>query len=170
MAMNKIATVISALSLGLLGGCGGSEDEAPAVEDSASGAPVTAGPAALEPSGLPRSEAIDGASVFFITPEDGATVSSPVDIEFGIERMSVVPAGVNEKYSGHHHLLVDTELPAFDRPIPADSNHIHFGDGSTSTQVELPPGEHTLLLLLGDHLHIPHDPPVASQTITIIVE
>jgi hypothetical protein len=170
MAMNKFATVISALSLVLLNACGGPEEEAPAVEESAPEAPVAATPAELEPSGLPRSEAIDGASVFFITPEDGATVSSPVDIEFGIDRMSLVPAGVNEKYSGHHHLLIDTELPALDRPIPADSNHIHFGDGSTSTQVELPPGEHTLLLLLGDHLHIPHDPPVASQTITITVE
>lgn len=170
MTRNKFATFLAAFSLALLSACGGSEEEAPAVEESAPEAPAAATPAALEPSGLPRSEAIEGASVFFIMPEDGATVSSPVDIEFGIDRMSLVPAGVNEKFSGHHHLLIDTELPPLDRPIPADSNHIHFGDGSTSTQVELPPGEHTLLLLLGDHLHIPHDPPVASQTITITVE
>jgi hypothetical protein len=119
---------------------------------------------------MPRTESIGGASVFFITPVDGATVSNPIDIEFGIEGMSVVPAGVNEPFSGHHHLLIDTELPSLDQPIPADLNHVHFGDGSTSTQITLAPGEHTLLLLLGDHLHVPHDPAVTSPTIVITVE
>ncbi len=84
--------------------------------------------------------------------------------------MSVAPAGVNDEHSGHHHLLVDTGLPPLNLPVPADPNHIHFGDGSTSTELTLDPGQHSLLLLLGDHLHIPHEPPVSSQTITITVE
>ena len=119
---------------------------------------------------LPRTDSIAGASVFFITPADGATVSNPVAIEFGIEGMTVVKAGDNQPASGHHHLLIDTELPDLSLPIPADAQHIHFGDGSTATEVTLEPGEHQLQMLLGDHLHIPHNPPVVSDRITITVE
>ena len=119
---------------------------------------------------LPRTASEAGASVFFITPADGSTVASPVAIEFGIEGMTVVKAGDDTPGSGHHHLLVDTGLPDPGLPIPADENHIHFGDGSTSTELTLAPGTHTLQLLLGDHLHIPHDPPVTSETISITVK
>ncbi len=165
MASNKLALVISAAALVLISACGQPDAEAPAVEAVEAEAVV-----ADEAPALPRTASVSGASVFFITPEDGATVSSPVNVEFGIDGMDVVPAGVNEAHSGHHHLLVDTGLPELGLPIPADSSHIHFGDGSTSTELTLDPGEHTLQLLLGDHLHIPHEPPVASQTITITVE
>ena len=112
----------------------------------------------------------EGARVFFITPADGATVSSPVTIEFGIEGMDVVRAGVAEPDSGHHHLIVNAGLPALDMPIPADDNYIHFGDGSTTTALELPPGQHTLQLLLADFSHTPHNPPVMSQQISITVK
>ncbi len=127
-------------------------------------------PVEVASTGLKRTPSADGARVFFITPIDGATVSNPIRIDFGIEGMSVVKAGDMQAHSGHHHLLVDTGLPALDLPIPADTNHIHFGDGSTSTEITLEPGEHTLQLLLGDHLHIPHEPPVASEVINITVE
>jgi hypothetical protein len=119
---------------------------------------------------LPRTPSPDGARVYFITPADGATVASPVAVEFGIEGMTVAPAGVEEAASGHHHLVVDAELPDPGLPIPKSANYIHFGDGSTSTSLELAPGEHTLQLILGDHLHIPHDPPVHSGLIRITVE
>ena len=118
---------------------------------------------------MPRSPSPDGARVFFITPADGDTVTSPVNVQFGIEGMTVVPAGDATRHSGHHHLIVNAELPALGMPIPASENYIHFGDGSTSTNLELPLGQHTLQLLLGDHLHIPHDPPVSSEVITISV-
>ncbi len=170
MAINKLAPVVSAATLVLLAACGQPEAEAPAAEAAATEAPAAHTAVAEAPSGLPRTASAPEASVFFITPADGATVSSPVTIEFGIEGMSVAPAGVNDAHSGHHHLLIDTELPALDLPVPADANHIHFGDGSTSTQLTLDPGEHTLQLLLADHLHIPHEPPVTSATITITVE
>ena len=91
-------------------------------------------------------------------------------IEFGIEGMTVVRAGVEEAASGHHHLIIDADLPPLIAPIPASEHYIHFGDASTSTEVTLEPGRHTLQLLLGDHLHIPHDPPVTSDVITITVE
>jgi hypothetical protein len=146
----------------LLAACGGKSDESM--------------PAATEPMAEPapmaqaRTAAPEGASVFFVTPADGDTVTSPVHIEFGIDGMEVAPAGTDKPASGHHHLLVDTDLPDLDRPIPADANHIHFGDGSTSTDLTLAPGEHTLQLLLGDYRHIPHDPAVLSERITITVE
>jgi hypothetical protein len=147
-------------ALCLLSACGQQEADPGAAEQAAAEAPAA----------MPRTSAPGGAAVFFITPADGDTVSSPVLIEFGIEGMSVVAAGVNEAHSGHHHLLVDTDPPEMGLPIPADANHIHFGDGSTSTELELAPGEHTLRLLLGDHLHIPHDPPIISAPITITVK
>lgn len=162
--------ITSTATMCLLAACGGQDAGAPSVESPAAEAPAENTPVVEEPAGLPRSESVSGASVFFITPSDGATVTNPVRIEFGIESMSLVPAGVEEPFSGHHHLLIDTQLPPLNQPIPADANHIHFGDGSSSTEVTLEPGEHTLLLLLGDHRHVPHDPPVTSQTITITVE
>lgn len=161
---------LMALAL-LLAGCGQQSAEPPAeatADDTA--APAAEPMAAAEPAMPSKSAAPDGARVFFITPADGDTVSSPVTVEFGIESMEVVRAGVASPNSGHHHLLVDTDLPDLGMPVPADENHIHFGDASTSTTLELEPGEHTLQLLLGDHLHIPHDPPVMSDRITITVE
>lgn len=149
----------------LIVSCGREEPAA-----SASTGETDASRAPPETTGLPRTPAPADARVFFITPEDGAVVSNPVNVEFGIEGMDVVPAGTVRPNTGHHHLLVDTGLPDLSRPIPADDNHIHFGDGSTSTELTLAPGQHTLCLLLGDHLHIPHDPPVKSPGITITVE
>ncbi len=147
----------------VLSGCGEQQAEAPA-------SAIADQPAASAPGALPRTASPEGASVFFITPADGDTVSSPVRIEFGIDGMSVVAAGTDQAHSGHHHLLVDTGLPELAMPIPADANHIHFGDASTSTELSLEPGVYTLQLLLGDYLHIPHDPPLVSQQIAITVE
>ena len=122
------------------------------------------------PAAMPRSPSGEGASVFFVSPADGDTVTSPFAVEFGIGAMDVVRAGDNTPNTGHHHVLIGTGLPALDMPIPADEQHVHFGDGSSATELTLEPGEHTLQLLLGDHLHIPHDPPVYSARITVIVE
>ena len=164
MQINQPLTVFSAVAgLLMLAACG-KEPATPASEPLAKPADTAAATA------LPRTASPPGARVFFITPADGETVSSPFTVEFGIEGMSVVKSGDNTPQSGHHHLLVDTNLPALDTPIPADQNHIHFGDGSTATELTLPPGEHTLSLLLGDHLHIPHDPPVMSAAITVTVQ
>ena len=118
---------------------------------------------------MARTPAPSTAEVYFIMPEDGATVTSPARIVFGLRGMGVAPAGVERSNTGHHHLLIDTGLPASDQPIPADQNHVHFGGGQTETTIELAPGTHTLQLLLGDQLHIPHDPPVLSERITINV-
>jgi len=109
--------------------------------------------------------------LFFIMPSDGEIVKSPVRVKFGIEGMEIVPAGVDKPMSGHHHLLINLKkLPNMKMPIPADKNHLHFGKGQTEVELELPKGKHTLQLLLGNHLHIPHDKPLISEKIEITVE
>lgn len=117
-----------------------------------------------------RTPAPDGTELYFVSPSDGDVVSGEVRVVFGLRGMGVAPAGVSAPKTGHHHLLIDTVLADFDAPIPADENHVHFGAGQTETVIELAPGEHTLQLVLGDHLHRPHDPPVVSERITITVE
>ncbi len=86
-----------------------------------------------------------------------------------MEGMELSPAGVHGEHTGHHHLLVDTGLPRMDLPITTDDSHIHFGNAQTSVELSLDPGTHTIRLLLADDLHIPHDPPVMSEAITIVV-
>ncbi|HEY7671122.1 MAG TPA: DUF4399 domain-containing protein [Gammaproteobacteria bacterium] len=119
---------------------------------------------------LPRTASPPGAEVYFVSPADGARVTSPVTIRFGLRGMGIAPAGVTAANTGHHHLLIDVaELPPDNLPLPANEQIRHFGLGQTETTLELPPGEHTLQLVLGDALHIPHDPPVRSAKITITV-
>lgn len=117
-----------------------------------------------------RTKAPDGADVYFITPTDGATVASPVTVRFGLKGLGVAPAGVEKKNTGHHHLLIDQKLADYDNAIPADDKHKHFGGGQTQTSVTLSAGKHTLQLVVGDHNHIPHEPPIQSEVITITVK
>jgi hypothetical protein len=108
-----------------------------------------------------------GATAYFVDLKDGATVPTKVTIHFGLHGMGVAPAGSDKANSGHHHLLIDAELPPLDKPIPNDFNHLHFGAGQTEADVTLTPGDHTLQLLLGDKDHIPHTPPVMSAQIKV---
>ncbi|MGD9670483.1 MAG: DUF4399 domain-containing protein [Hyphomicrobiaceae bacterium] len=117
-----------------------------------------------------QTAAPDGAKVYFISPLDGAEVSSPVTVKFGLSGMGVAPAGVDKPKTGHHHLLIDVDKIDMENPLPADDNHKHFGGGQTETTITLAPGKHTLQLLLGDHNHIPHKPAVMSDKITITVK
>jgi hypothetical protein len=110
-----------------------------------------------------------GAEVYFIDLKDGATVPANLKVDFGLRNMGIAPAGSDLPNSGHHHLLIDTELPALNAPIPNDFNHLHFGAGQTETELTLKPGEHTLQLLMGDKDHIPHTPPVMSARIHVRV-
>jgi len=117
-----------------------------------------------------RTPAPAGAEAYFQSPQNGATVSSPVTVRFGLRGAGVAPAGVTTPNTGHHHLLIDvTDMPSFDAPLPANDNVRHFGGGQTEVVLELAPGQHTLQLVLGDALHRPHEPPVTSERITITV-
>jgi len=112
-----------------------------------------------------------GASVYIVSPKDGAKVKSPVTVVFGLKGMGIAPAGIKFDNSGHHHLLIDADAPAdLSQALPNDEHHMHFGKGQTEASVELKPGKHTLQLLLADALHTPHDPAVISKKITITVE
>ena len=118
-----------------------------------------------------RTPAPPGAAVYFITPADGETLADPVTVRFGLKGMGIAPAGIDKPNTGHHHLLIDTpDLPPLDEPIPADDHHKHFGGGQTETTLDLPPGTHTLQLMLADQNHLSFDPPIISEKITITVE
>jgi hypothetical protein len=119
-------------------------------------------------SGPTRSQ--PGAEVYFVDLKDGASIPAKTTIYFGLRNMGVAPAGSDRDNSGHHHLLIDTELPPLNQPIPADFNHLHFGAGQTEAEITLTPGEHTLQLLMGDKDHVPHSPPVMSPRIKVRVE
>ncbi|MEO1638357.1 MAG: DUF4399 domain-containing protein [Pseudomonadota bacterium] len=119
-----------------------------------------------------RSAAPENARAYIVSPADGTTVSNPVTIVFGLEGMGVAPAGVEQDNTGHHHLLINTD-PAtldFEQGLPATDEIVHFGGGQTQVTKDLPAGTHRLQLLLGDWSHVPHNPPVLSDVITITVE
>lgn len=121
---------------------------------------------------LGETAAPPNASVYFINLKDGDVVTSPFKVQFGLTGMGIAPAGIEKANTGHHHLLIDTTLSAEElkAPIPADAKHLHFGGGQTETMVTLPPGQHTLQLVLGDWSHIPFNPPIMSPVITITVK
>jgi hypothetical protein len=136
-------------------------------------ATLVLGYALLAPSAhaaTPTDDAKPEIEVYLIEPKDGAAVSNPVRVVFGLRGMGVAPAGVNALNTGHHHLLIDTDLPRLDQPIPATKNIRHFGGGQTETQLILLPGTHTLQLLMGDYGHMSFMPPLVSPKITITVK
>lgn len=118
------------------------------------------------------------AKVYFANLQDGATVTSPVTIVFGLSGMGIAPAGTEKENTGHHHLLIDRPplgegedgADELIYGIPADEHHMHFGGGQTEVTLELTPGTHTLQLVLGDLSHVAHKAPVMSEVITITVE
>src|SRR6185437_5257518 len=116
-----------------------------------------------------RTAAPADARVYFVGLQNGSVLLQKATIHFGLANMGVAPAGIEKPNTGHHHLLIDADLPPLDQPIPNDFNHLHFGGGQTETELTLKPGEHTLQLLMGDKDHIPHTPPVMSPRIKVAV-
>ncbi len=179
--MNRLIPILAAALA--LTACG--QDPAPVEEQSANEAPQPAEAApvveaageaaeevaeeAAQSAVLPRTAAPEGARIFFVSPQDGDTVGTTVQVVMGAEGVDVVEAATFEPGTGHHHILINAELPDLGLPIPADENYVHFGKAQTETTLDLPPGTHTLQLLMGDGLHIPHDPPLMSEKITITV-
>jgi hypothetical protein len=110
--------------------------------------------------------------LYIVSPKDGEKLSNPVTVRFGLKGMGVAPAGIKMDDTGHHHLLIDTDLPTdLSKPIPpaVENKIMHFGKGQTEVTLTLPAGKHTLQLVLGDFLHIPHNPAVVSKKIAIEV-
>ena len=126
--------------------------------------------AATVVSAQDRTPAAPGAEVYIISPKDGAKVSGPFVVQFGLKGMGIAPAGIKFDNTGHHHLLIDTAVPAdAGAPLPSSEKVVHFGKGQTETTLTLPPGKHTLQLVLGDYSHVPHNPPVVSKKVTVEV-
>jgi Domain of unknown function (DUF4399) len=119
-----------------------------------------------------RMAAPAGAEVYFIAPQNGAKLHSPITIKFGLKGMGIAPAGVKFDNTGHHHLLVDTDVSELklDAPMPATDKIVHFGKGQTETTLTLTPGKHTLQLIFADYLHQSFDPPLTSKKITVTVD
>ena len=119
-----------------------------------------------------RVAAPPGAEVYFISPHNGEKITGPVTVRFGLKGMGIAPAGVKFDNTGHHHLLVDTDVSELqlDAPVPATEKILHFGKGQTETTLTLPPGKHTLQLVFADYLHQAFDPVLKSQKITITVK
>jgi hypothetical protein len=129
---------------------------------------LVAGAAAVSAGTTKRDPA---AELYIGWPNDGEVIKKrDIRVWFGLRNMGVAPAGVEVANTGHHHLLIDTDLPPFDEPIPSDEHHLHFGKGQTETVIQLAPGKHTLQLIMGDKDHIPLDPPLYSKKITITVK
>jgi Domain of unknown function (DUF4399) len=121
---------------------------------------------------LGQTAAPPNASVYIISPKDGDAVTSPFKVQFGLTGMGVAPAGVEKPNTGHHHLIIDATLSPEElkEPIASDAKHVHFGGGQTETTVTLPPGKHTLQLVLGDWSHVPFNPPIMSTAVTVTVK
>jgi Domain of unknown function (DUF4399) len=132
---------------------------------------LTTGLVAAQMAQMAKTKSPEGAKVYIISPKNGATVTSPFLVQFGLKGMGVAPAGVTAPNTGHHHLLIDVDqMPDMNAPLPATDHIKHFGGGQTETELTLPPGRHTLQLVLGDATHTPHDKPVVSEKITITVK
>ena len=125
-------------------------------------------PCAVHAQGKPAAK---DATLYFIWPQSGATIKGGFWCRFGLRGMGVTHAGDDFQNSGHHHLLIDVNDPLdANEPIPQDKNHLHFGAGQTETRLELPPGKHTLQLVLGDAKHYPFSPPLVSEKITVTIK
>lgn len=165
LPMNRTA-LATLLAATLLWSCGNPEPPQEAAPDEDAAAVQAPPPDVALP---PRKPSPEGARVWFVSPGDGVALTSPFLVEFGLEGMKLLPAGEIGEHTGHHHLLVNTPLPRMDLPIITDDAHMHFGLAQTSVELSLEPGAYTLQLLLGDDLHIPHEPPVMSEVITVEV-
>lgn len=126
--------------------------------------------AAVSPALAGETPAPEGAKVYIVSPADGEIVTTPVTVVFGLKGMGVAPAGIEKAKTGHHHLIIDADLPDLDAPVPSDEHYRHFGGGQTEVTVDLSPGPHKLQMIMGDHNHIPHNPPVVSEAISITVK
>jgi hypothetical protein len=156
------------------GAAWGQQPESPSSAPPAPAATPQSSPSPQETQAKPaQSTAPTGAYSYIVNLHNGESVTSPFKVIFGLtSNMGVAPAGVEKPNVGHHHLLVDTTLKPeqLTQPIPMDDHHLHFGKGQTETTVTLPPGKHTLQLVLGDWSHVPFNPSVQSAVITVVVK
>lgn len=169
--MFRLARIALWSAAALLAACSAeTPPPAPSAEPLADGEQAGLAPSPTPDAMPPAASAPGDAEVYFISPADGDEIEGEVRVVFGLRNMDVAPAGDMTENTGHHHLLINDPEVSMDEPLPTTEQVVHFGGGQTETSLTLPPGEHTLQLLLGDGLHRPHDPPVMSEKITITVK
>ena len=167
--MNRLTLALAVLLLPLAAGAQSLSDTAKKAAQSDTSQNAKA--KALAKIGMDITPSPAGAKVYFVSPANGAEITGPVKVVFGLApAMGIAPAGVQQKNTGHHHLLIDNPAVDMNQPLPVSDQVKHFGGGQTETTLTLAPGKHTLQLVLGDWKHQPHSPPVASETITITVK
>lgn len=158
-----------------LGACNQNQPAASAPDPAATSAAVNAALADTMAKADAKAVALHpdaGPGVYFVNLRDGMTVPQSFRVIFGAYGIGVAPAGVDKPNTGHHHLLIDTELSDEEKQfaIPKDAQHMHFGGGETEVVLQLAPGQHTLQLVMGDMGHMLHKPaPVMSEKITVTV-
>jgi hypothetical protein len=131
---------------------------------------LAAGLGGIVAPALAAEPAPPGARLYIIWPKNGQVIQGgKFWLRMGLKNAGVAPAGIRKDGTGHHHVLIDADLPPPGEPIPNNRNNLHFGGGQTEARIELPPGRHTLQLVLGDAEHILFDPPVVSEKVTVIV-
>jgi hypothetical protein len=166
----------SAFAMAMLAACNPSTPAATGATPEEVDAARTAAVAEARAADLAAATAVHpdaGPAVYFVNLKDGDTVTSPFRVVFGVYGMGIAPALTAKENTGHHHLLIDTELTDEEKQyaIPNDAQHLHFGGGQTETVLQLPAGQHTLQLVFGDLNHELHKPaPIMSQKITITVK
>lgn len=163
-----VSTVLFLGSLAVLAGCSAVPLTSPAVSTPTAPVRATTSTPTLS-SGYKKVTSAPNAAVYFVNLKNGDTVSSPVLVQFGLRGIGVAPAGIEKEATGHHHLLIDVAEIDVNAPLPATDSMRHFGGGQTEASITLPPGRHTLQLVLADHNHIPHHPVVMSERITVTV-
>jgi hypothetical protein len=174
--MNLKYWMMSVAIVGFLGSCGTQTQDAEgnngeeAAEEHNHGDHEGHNHADEAPEGLVIQEIAEGQKVFFVNLEDGQIVTSPLTVEFGVEGMEVVPAGLVEDNKGHHHLLIDHDFTAAGVVVPpADSTMLHFGKGQLSTQINLAPGDHKLTMQFANGVHMSYGEKM-SASINVSVE
>ncbi len=172
----RTASLIAAsvLAIGALAACN-EQPAAPAADPATAAAEREAAIAEARAADLAAATAVHSATdpaVYFVNLKDGDTVTSPFRVVFGLTGMGIAPALMEKENTGHHHLLIDTELSEEERQyaIPNDAQHLHFGGGQTETVLQLPAGQHTLQLVFGDLNHELHETPIMSEKITVTVK
>lgn len=163
MPIRTLACTLALISLSALSS---TKDTMSSIKEAAK---QQAGAKVAEKLNLPTA-APAGAKVYLIAPANGATVTSPVTVVFGLSGMGVAPMGTQVENTGHHHLLVDNPTVDMTLPLPTSAQVLHFGKGQTETTLTLKPGTHTLQLMFGDWKHQPFSPSVQSESITITVK
>ena len=171
MSTIRPLTLLLAATVGLAACSQKSGDQGQSAPAPAAAAPAAAVPATPAPAAaLPRQKAPDGTSVSFSGIKNGDTVTSPFKVGFAVTGAKIAPAGTTDAGTGHFHLIIDSDLPPQDGPLPANEHVKHYGKGQTEDTITLPPGSHTLQIELADGLHVPFDPPVVSDKITVTVK